>query len=179
MSLIPYHAITDSSNKEGGKLKRMKRERRDKFSVVKNLLLNVIGWLVSYLDTEVQKSDFSSYLLKLQKVYNTNGMDFTIKYNKLLRSCVMNYLSDNPERPSGVGLTRFPEQLPYCLGPLLKHIRKAKVKPEQKQLGLRLVLTGLHFTRALKTKPDPDFEPILAPPKEDLVNLDPELVSLF
>lgn len=68
----------------------------------------------------------------------------------------MNYLSGNPERVEGVRLTTL-DRLPVALGPLLRVVR------DQDPVLLRLVMTVLFSSRALRTKATPSIEPIVSP----------------
>ncbi|QTY21822.1 RNA-dependent RNA polymerase [Botryosphaeria dothidea mitovirus 3] len=99
--------------------------------------------------------DFKPYLGTLQRVAETRGELALIAFSKAVRANVLNYLSGNPERVPGVRLTT-KDGLPICLGPLLRVVREQG--PE-----MRLVMTVLFSTRALRTEPVPDIEPIIAP----------------
>lgn len=133
-----------------------------------------LKWLVSSLKKEDQVpiGDFSIYLGYLQRVEKTRGKRALFAFSKAVRLNVMNYLSGNPERDTSVRLTPR-ERLPICLGPLLKYIID-----ETPTVRLRLVMTILFSTRALRSEAEPDLESIVLPPKSGY-EIDSDLVTQF
>nr|UPW42057.1 MAG: putative RNA dependent RNA polymerase [Yunnan mito-like virus 29] len=119
-----------------------------------------IGWLRAGANLSgFALSECKPLIDHLLKVFKTRGMASGIAYTKAVRSDVMNYLSGNPERSGSVRLAT--GGIPICLGPLKKYVR------EQNPEILRIVLTILFSTRALKLKASPNLEPILAPSKRE------------
>lgn len=71
----------------------------------------------------------------------------------------MNYLSGNPIRVPGVGITK--DGIPKCLGPIITYIRN--IDDPHHFTVLKFTMTVLCAGRALKNKPDPDFDSITHP----------------
>lgn len=130
-----------------------------KFRSLKLFTLRVLGWLLSFnKDEKIYISDFEPYLDHLELICSKSGLLFMINYHKKVRQSVVNYLAGSDHRPDGIGLTR-KDRLPAPLGPLLRVIRNQS--PSQ----MRLVMTLLFCTRALKTEPVLSTESIEEPYK--------------
>jgi hypothetical protein len=94
------------------------------------------------------------------------GVRGLILYFRGIRSCVMNYLSGNPERPTGVRLTK--DGIPVDLGPWIERLRSIRTPntPEKAANGIKvlaILTTVLFSTRALKAGSQPDIRPITDP----------------
>lgn len=89
----------------------------------------------------------------------TRGIEAGIAFVKAVRGNYLNYLSGNPERFPGVGLTN--SGLPRVFGPLLKHFSGSGPRAEM----LRFLNTILFCTRGLKTSAEFKFDTIVAPSK--------------
>lgn len=100
--------------------------------------------------------DFKPILEFFSHVESTKGKKGLINLAKVARTNLLNYLSGNPERVPGIRLTA--SGIPKFLGPvLIKRIMN------DDPVILRFVLTLLFSTRSLKTKANPDINPIIVP----------------
>lgn len=118
----------------------------------------MLSWLVSNIELDPAFLRRLDHLLKaIQRVYETRGIVSTIAFSKAIRGNLVNYLSGNPHRILGVRLR--PSGLPYALGALASDIEHNKLS----SLQMRVLMTVLFATRALKGKPEPDIRPIIDP----------------
>lgn len=123
------------------------------FSLVSRLL----SWLLFLQGNKtLAKGEFKPFLAHLENVYRTRGLVGGIAYQKAVRTAVMNYLSGNPLRPSGVRCTT--KGIPTCLGPLGYRL-------EGQDFQFLQILTSVLFSsRALSTeasfKPEPIIDPL-------------------
>lgn len=95
----------------------------------------------------------------LEKILKTRGVVFLFKYVKGTRLNLLNYFSGNPVRDDICALTK--DGIPISLGSYIKSIRKKSISTFE----LRLILTILFSTRALKGKVEPDLNSIVGPSK--------------
>jgi len=128
----------------------------------------VVTWLCLTFKSDVTMpvNHLVSLVSVLERVQENRGTRGLISFNKSMRSNLLNYLSGNPLRDRETAVTE--DGVPVLLGNLIPYIRGRQYKV------ISVVLTILYCTRSLKTKPEPDFEPIVAPFKGDLSN-----VSMF
>jgi hypothetical protein len=73
----------------------------------------------------------------------------------------MNYLSGNTIKVPGVKITK--DGIPVCLDSIIPYIRN--IDHPHHIFMLRMTMTILSMTRALKDSPNPDFEAITHPYK--------------
>jgi len=132
-------------------------------------LYKIIDWLsVIFPDRLPEVSIYRPFLLQLDEVLYSRGPLFLIKYVKNIRSQYMNYLSDNPVRVEGIGLTK--DGLPKSLGDLIPKIRQAKfrVRKDKGEDPYRFavhqtLMTILFSTRSLKAGNEVDIDSIISP----------------
>lgn len=104
-------------------------------------------------------------------MYRTRGLNAGIAYQKAVRTAVMNYLSGNPLRPSGVRCTT--SGIPVCLGPL-------GYKLEGQDFQFLQILTSVLFSsRALTTKAQLKLDPITDPLKKSSSVWEPKFSKDF
>jgi hypothetical protein len=111
---------------------------------------------------------YKPLLHRLDEILHSRGPLFLIKYVKKVRNQYMNYLSDNPERVDGIGLTK--DGIPIILGELIGSIRQAKfrvLKDKEKTpyhfVVHQTLMTILFSTRSLKSGIDVDVQSIIGP----------------
>jgi len=123
-------------------------------------LQKIINWLlISFGDKQpVLLKDFTVLLKVLEKIQNERGPKGLISYCKSLRGNLFNYFSGNNIRIPGVKLTK--DGIPKVLHSLIPIIRRRQF------LVIAIILTILFSTRALKIGKNPNFEPIIARPKD-------------
>jgi hypothetical protein len=102
---------------------------------------------------------FDPLLDHLARVYSTRGKTSFLSYNKAVRGSLMNYLSGNPSKIPGVGITS--DGIPICLGPIIPYIRNIDDSHHISVLSFTMTILGIG--RALKDKPAPDFDSITHP----------------
>jgi len=123
---------------------------------------SILSWIKRNVNISCPTlSEFDPILDHLRSVYTTRGKSFLISYIKGLRGSLMNYLSGNTIKVPGVGITK--DGIPKCFGPLIPYIRDKDHKYHF--IVLRLTFTLLSMGRAMKDKPQPDFEAITHPYK--------------
>jgi hypothetical protein len=103
---------------------------------------------------------FTKLLDALALVYKTRGKAGLIVFSKAIRTNLINFLSGNPIRDHSVRMTS--DGLPLVLGDLIPQIRSGSIT----QLTLRLLMTILFGTRALKERPNPSIDSIVGPLKK-------------
>jgi len=97
---------------------------------------------------------YNPLLLKLERVYKTRGAVGLINYVKGVRSNLLNYLSGNKDRVSGIELTN--DGFPRILVPVFDKYRDG-IFPTSR---LQIVFTILYSTRALNLGKKADINPI-------------------
>lgn len=102
--------------------------------------------------------ELNPLLTTYSRVFEERGFDAGLAFAKAVRGNFLNYLSGSSERIPGVALRA--SGIPKCFGPLARRIENEEVPT----FGLRLLMTVLLSTRALKSKdPLPDTSPITEP----------------
>jgi len=118
----------------------------------------VVIWLflVFNLGTDRSPKDFYPLLRRLDSLRKTRGIKSVVSLLKDTRVVLLNYLSGNPIRISGVKSTK--DCIPIILGDLVPIIRR-----EPHPDFLRVVTTIFWCTRALSLGKGIDLQPIISP----------------
>nr|BCY26967.1 RNA dependent RNA polymerase [Nigrospora sphaerica mitovirus 2] len=129
------------------------------------LCRNTLSWIVwAVKPKDLALRDFLPLLNQMDQVLKTRGVSGLINMTKSYRMAVTNYLSGNEHRPSGVKLVT-KARLPVHLGPLINKVI------DQDPVILRLIMTVLFSTRAIRLEADPSISPIVTPLEKDVGQL--------
>jgi hypothetical protein len=147
----------------------LKKKKVDRRLEIYDFTLKVVRWLCLSLVKAEDKPSIPLTLLedlchRLSRIIKGRGVKEAIRYVKATRGNFYNYLSNNPLRiPDSpcYGETQFPS----ILGPLKQYVDNEHYDV------IRLILTVLTASRALKLKSDVDTSSITQPVKGDVPDL--------
>lgn len=151
-------------NKKSFNIKRKLDQRLKLFDFVSK----VVKWLCLSTDKDEGPSIPLTLLTelssRLDRILVNRGLKFTLGYVKATRNNFYNYLSGNPLRHKDspcYGETQFPS----ILGPLKRYV------DDEDHDVIRLIITVLTATRAVKMKGEVDTSSITQPVKGDVPDI--------
>lgn len=140
-------------------MKRIKLIPKFLFTKKLELLVRVLSWMLAVIKLQepIRIEDLQPLILKMSNIFETRGIVAMVEWCKNLRLSLLHHLSGEwmHKRVKGVPVTK--DGCPKVLKPLLK------MKPYNTTL-IRLILTVLYSTRALKLGGKPDVQTIIDPP---------------